>query len=121
MAGMPMEAVEGAAAPAVEGLIDTFKGAWQNIRPHLKGLSNMVGEAEPGAGGAIQGLKGALSDMVPGGNGMMPEPIYNSMRQPKVGGVLHDVLSRGAEAQGAGQDVSPGTQRLLQHFAGLIR
>lgn len=76
--------------------------------------------------GALDALKGAFSGPVAGAGEralpLPPKPLGFSgvPRPPSPGGVIEDVLSRAGDAQGAGQDVTPGAQRLMQHYSQLI-
>lgn len=115
LAGMPLEvpggALEGLAGAAKQGVGDIFGP----ISKAVQGLRNA-------AQGPIHWGEQAGETLSHLGEALRPaEPYAGVTRQPKAGGVLEQVLQRGGELQGAGQDVPPGTQRLLNHYAGLIR
>lgn len=76
---------------------------------------------------AVEGLKRAVGGFM-GGEAQAPAPIqkaaqigYQSLRQPKPGGVLYDVLERAGVKSGTGQTPTPGEGRLLDHFSSIIK
>lgn len=53
---------------------------------------------------------------------MGPKAPYSTVtRQPKPGGVLHDVLERAGMKGVMGDSMTPGESRLMKHYSGLIR
>lgn len=92
------------AAGPVSDLIGTYKNAWNTVRPELKGLSKLIGEPAAAVPSAATGIA-----------------PYTSTLAPKAGGVLEEVLSHAGVKQATGEPLSAIEQRLLSHFAGLIR
>lgn len=129
-AGMPLEG----GGAALGGLASLFGR-------EVESGAGALGDA---AGGALSGLRDAIPDFSSlrskAGFGMSKEAIgdfnpamprlaeqlapkvgYQSLRQPKVGGALWDVLDKAASNSGRGLENSPGSARLLDHYSKLIR
>lgn len=141
----PWMAAGGAAEAGLEGALGVtnefvpWRGA-KNLaqmgRSALNGLKGAFGMAveEPAFERLVpelgeppaNGLKGALGGAVGASRGgalpLPPKPPgFSGLPRPPIpGGVVEGVLERAGDAQGAGQFVSPGESRLMQHYSQLF-
>lgn len=107
------------AGQAIGGLLGAFGGS------PLSGAEDAAGGVLGGLRRAFSGATAALPEVDTAlprlGAQLAPKVGYQSLAQPKTGGVLWDVLDKAAQNSGQGLSNSPGSARLLDHYTKLIR